>query len=356
MTTNEMITIDGSKGEGGGQILRTAVALGAVTKNPVKIINIRAKRAKPGLRPQHLSAIRAVADLCSAGLKGAVFGSPEIEFSPGKIKGGKLNIDIGTAGSITLVLQALMIPAMFAENTVNINIRGGTDVRWSPQVDYLRLVTLPVLKKFGYNAKIELVRRGYYPAGGGRVIVTIEPVEKLKSLDLKERGRIISTGGISHAHLALKKADVARRQVRVARSSIFNKLSGISDSCKIGSMPEIKIEQDYWDALSYGSGITLFLRTENSVIGTDSLGERGKPAEVVGRDASTDLIREIESNAPLDRYMADQIVPYLALAGGSVRVSEITEHTRTNVDIVNKFGFNLKIRENSIYSGNSNAL
>ena len=288
-----MISIDGSKGEGGGQVLRTSIALSAVTQKPVRIFNIRAKRSNPGLRPQHLNAINSLAELCDAELKNAVVNSMEIEFIPQEIKSGKLDIDIGTAGSITLVLQALMIPAIFAPDKVRIQIRGGTDVRWSPPIDYLRFVTLPILRRFGYKAEIHLMRRGYYPAGGGRVNVEIFPVKKLKPINLTERGKILSARGISHAHSDLEKAGVARRQAKSARSLIFNKLS------KLGFSQDIEIKQEYSKALSYGSGITLWIETENSVLGADSLGEKGKSSETVGGEAAQNLIEEIDSKASI---------------------------------------------------------
>lgn len=332
-----MIEIDGSIGEGGGQILRTSVAFSAVLQEPIKITNIRAKRDNPGLRAQHMNAIKAVAELCNAKTKGIEMGSKGIEFIPSEIKTGRLNIDIGTAGSITLVLQALMIPAIYTKDALEIKIRGGTDVRLSPSIDYLRFVTLPILRKFGYNAEIELIRRGYYPAGGGVVIARIHPTEKLKSMNLVEEGKIRSINGISHAHEGLQKSEVAERQAGSARLEIFNKLH-----------MESKIQKEYVDALSYGSGLTLFAETENSFIGSGSLGERGRRAEIVGNDAAESLIKEIFSNAPLDKHMADQIIPYLAIAGGCVKVSEITEHMKTNVEIVNKFGFDLRIKDNVI--------
>ncbi len=337
-TTQKMITIDGSKGEGGGAVVRTAIALSALTGRPIRIINIRAGRSNPGLRAQHLNAIKAVAMLCTAKVRGLNLGSKEIEFSPDKIKHGKLNVDIGTAGSITLVLQSLMIPASFAEKDVKIEVRGGTDVRWSPPIDYLRFVTVPIMEKFGLNVKIDLLRRGYYPKGGGIVRVDIRPIERLKRINLVERGEIKCINGISHAHIGLKERKVAERQANSARKDLF-KLDY-----------DLKIKKEYVDTLSYGSGITLWAETKNSVIGADSLGERGKRAEVVGQEAALGILEEIQSNDPIDKYMGDQIIPYLALASGRVKVSEITRHTTTNVDIANEFGFNLKIKEDIIES------
>jgi RNA 3'-terminal phosphate cyclase (GTP) len=315
-----VISIDGSGGEGGGQVLRTSIALSAVTRKPVTVFNIRAKRSNPGLRPQHLNAIQALAKLCGAELKGSSV---------------DLNLDIGTAGSITLVLQALMIPALYAPGRVRVQITGGTDVGWSPSIDYLRFITLPVLRGFGYKAEIRLVQRGYYPVGCGEVVMDFFPSE-LKPLDLLERGGIISAGGISHAHFGLAKSDVAARQAKSA-------LKGLSH------LPiDVEIKEEYVKALSYGSGITLWAETRNSWLGADSLGERGKSSEAVGGEAARNLIKEIDSKASLDKYMADQIIPYIALAGGFARVSEITKHTKTNVDIVNKFGFKVRIEGNTI--------
>jgi len=333
----DMITIDGSRGEGGGQVLRTSVAMSAVTGEEFRIENIRANRKTPGIMPQHLNAIISTARLCNAETKGLRIGSMELEFYPRRIKGGKLSLNIGTAGSITLVLQALMIPSIFADRDVKVTITGGTDVRWSPPIDYLRFVTLPILKKFGYSAKIQLIKRGYYPAGGGKVKAVIESMKGMDRIELMNRGRLIAVKGISHCHSDLEKARVARRQARSARSLLYNELSNM------GFNGDIEIKQEYSEALSYGSGITLWVETENSRVGADSLGEKRKKAELVGKEAAEDLIEELDSAAPLDRYMADQIVPYLAIAGGSVRVSEVTEHAKTNVDVVNEFGFDVEI-------------
>jgi len=345
-----MLTIDGSTGEGGGQIVRTSVAMSAIMQEPVKIINIRANRPNPGLSAQHFSAIDSVAKLCNADVLGLCIGSREVVFKPGSIENKKLNIDVGTAGSVTLILQALMIPASLADEII-INIRGGTDVRWSPPIDYLRFVTHGVLQKFGCTGEVVLLRRGFYPKGGGRVEVKIKGVKKLNKINLDERGNFKGICGISHAHTNLKKAEVAKRQVKSARPLLFNELSNLkklNENFNL-NLDFIKIRQEYQDALSYGSGITLWAEFENTVIGSDSLGERGKRAEIVGMEAAQNLIKEIKSGACLDKYMADQVIPYLALSKSFVKVSEITEHARTNVKIVNKFGFDVKIEENVIF-------
>lgn len=183
-----MISIDGSYLEGGGQTLRTAVALSAITGKPCKIFNIRKGRKKPGLQAQHLKGIEAAAKLCNAELKNAKIGSDSIEFAPKKIKGGYFSIDIGTAGSISLVLQTLVLPAIHAEEEVILEITGGTDVPWSPDIEYFQEVFCRNIKKMGIEIESEILKYGFYPKGGGKVKVKIKPCKNLKSLNLTERG------------------------------------------------------------------------------------------------------------------------------------------------------------------------
>jgi len=337
-----MLIIDGSLGEGGGQMLRTSVALSAVTGKAVRIDNIRSKRTPPGIMPQHLSAVNAVAQLCGAETDGASVGSMELEFFPHRLSGGKINIDVGTAGSVTLVLQALMIPAAFASEKVRIDLRGGTDVSWSPSIDFLKHVTLPILRKFGYLGDIKLLARGYYPAGGGRIEMEIRPARRLSPVYIHEPGKIVSAGGVSHAHKGLERSSVARRQAKAARTILYDRLA------KAGYSGRLDVACEYVDTRSFGSGITLWVETENSVYGSDALGSQGKRSEAVGAEAASRLVSEIDSSAPLDRHMGDQIVPYLALAGGSVCVSVVTGHTETNVDLMRAFGLDISIHGNTI--------
>jgi RNA 3'-phosphate cyclase len=332
-----MIEIDGSSGEGGGQILRTAVSMAAVTGESVKVFNIRAGRDKSGMMPQHFSAVEAVAQICGAKVDGLTLGSDSIVFTPGKIKAGNYNIDVGTAGSCTLVLQSLMLPAFFSPGKVSIQVRGGTDVKWSPSIDYLRFVFLPLIGKFGCRASVELADRGYYPAGGGRVTAEIVP-SKLRVTELLKAGKIAAVKGLSHAHLGLKGAKVAERQVKGAEYAIRN------DLLDKGFPGGLAFVQEYVNTPSYGSGITLWALTENSVIGADALGEKGRRAEDVGIEAGKHLIEDISSNAALDRYMADQIIPYLAIAGGTVSVSEITGHVKSNIEVVNAFDCDVTLK------------
>ena len=319
-----MIQIDGSYGEGGGQILRTSVALSALTGKPVKIYNIRAGRPQPGLRPQHLKGIEAVGMLCDAKIKGLSVGSEVVEFIPGELRGGRFSMDVGTAGSLTLVLQALMIPVLGLNESIEFELRGGTDVKWSPQIDYLRYVLLPLLEEHGYRATITLEKRGYYPKGGGLVRFKAESSE-LKSFSLTEKGEVTNIGGISHASLDLSQKKVAERQSDSALEHLRK---------KFGVEPEIDIS--YSETYSTGSGITLWINTEKSILGSDSLGERGRRAEDVGLSAAKKLIEDFERGA-VDSHMADQLIPYLGIVGGKIKVPEMTGHCRTNIWATEKF-------------------
>jgi len=234
-----LITIDGAYGEGGGAVLRMATALSAVTSKPFKIVNIRSNRPKPGLMPQHCNAVKAVANLSNAEVYGLELGSTELCFEPGFIQAGSYKIDIKTAGSITLILQAFMIPAAFADGPVKITIIGGTDVRWSPSIDYLQNVTLPILKLMGYNAETRLISRGYYPKGGGILEVKILPVSELTPINIIETNfKFIN--GISHAeklpeHVAVRQAMAAEKILKNAGYNLNMDIKSTNNSMGPGS-------------------------------------------------------------------------------------------------------------------------
>src|SRR5881396_3860558 len=192
-----MLEIDGSFGEGGGQILRSCLALSAVMGKEVRIFNIRAGRAEPGLKAQHLTGARALAQICGASSKGLKIGSTELIFNPGRVKAGSFHFDVGTAGSITLVLQTLMPLLPFALGKVEVAITGGTDVKWSPPIDYLRLVTLPLLARMGMQASILVVKRGHYPKGGGIVRLKASPTSVLKNIVGIDGGNLLAITGVS---------------------------------------------------------------------------------------------------------------------------------------------------------------
>ncbi|MBE0523353.1 MAG: RNA 3'-terminal phosphate cyclase [Methanosarcinales archaeon] len=316
-----MIAIDGSFGEGGGQIIRTAVALSAVTGNDISINNIRENRPQPGLKAQHLTAVRTAAALTHADVTGMELGSKQVIFKPKGIFGGHYNVDIGTAGSITLLLQCLMPAAAMSPETVTLDIIGGTDVAWSPPIDYLSNVLLPVLTSIGLDCSIHLQKRGYYPRGGGRVRVVINP-SKLTGIDIKKRPCNIM--GTSHSsnlpeHVVQHQADSAVEALERA-----------------GYILSIDLETA--NNVSTGSGITLW----SGNIGGSALGRRGLTAEKVGRVAAREIIAELDSGAAVDIYLADQLIPYMGLAGtGSFTSREISKHTSTNIWVVEQF---LKIK------------
>ncbi|HDI75274.1 MAG: RNA 3'-phosphate cyclase [Thermoprotei archaeon] len=321
-----LIVIDGSMGEGGGQILRTAIALSALTLRPVKIINIRAKRSNPGLRPQHITGIKAVAALCGAEVKGLSVGSREIEFRPTARRAGVFRFDVGTAGSVSLVLQALLPVLALAPDPCELHITGGTDVSWSPPIDYVRFVLAPMLRKMGFFFDITVKKRGHYPKGGGYIICKSRPVaDKLKAIRVLERGDLLEVQGISHC--VRLPPHVARRQAESAK--IFLAKRGITKvSIDLETYPPHKDPH-----LGPGSGIVLWAVCEKSILGADSLGAKGKPAETVGQEAASKLIEELETGRAVDRHMTDMLVPFMAIASGESAISstKLTLHAETNI-------------------------
>lgn len=312
-----MLEIDGSYGEGGGQLVRTAVALSAVTGKGIRVTNIRKNRPNPGLKQQHLKALETAAKICQAQISGLFPGSTELSFVPVEIKGGKYDIDIGTAGSITLFLQCIMPALPFAKEEVELTIKGGTDVAWSPTMDYLQHVTFSALKQLGYSGSVTLKEHGYYPKGGGKVSAYFKPCRLQGFHFLKEEEKI---KGISHAsnlpaHVALRQAEAASTRLMEAR------------------YPS-QIETQSFEAFSTGSGITVW----TGYMGGSALGKRGLPAEKVGKDAADEIILELRAGASVDTYLADQLIPYMALAGNSsYTVRELSLHTKTNIWVTEQF-------------------
>jgi RNA 3'-phosphate cyclase len=321
-----MIEIDGSYGEGGGQILRTAVSLSALTMKPIRITNIRAGRPKPGLKRQHIAGIELTGMLVNATIKGLDVGSTTVEFTPHERGSGTFNYDVGTAGSISLVLQAVLPPAVISSEPVTLNLRGGTDVKWSPPVDYLNNVFTHTIARMGPGISINQKRRGHYPRGGGMVSCEVIPSSEVKPLDLVKFGELVKVGGISHC--VRLPGHIAERQAASAEDLIQKNLGIESDivreSYSKGDDPH----------LGPGTGIVLWAEDEHGVrLGSDMLGERGKSAETVGSAAASHLVREISTEMAIDSHLCDMLIPYLAIASGAsqIGVSEITSHLTTNI-------------------------
>src|SRR5574341_78687 len=324
-----MLRIDGSFGEGGGQILRTALALSCVTKTPIEIFNIRKGRKKPGLQPQHLASLRACARISNARVEGGVLGSIELKFIPGDLTSGNYEFDVaeekGSAGSVSLVIQSILLPLIYCSGESQVTIKGGTHVPFSPPFDYLAKVWLPFLGKLGVEAEAEIVRYGFYPKGGGKVRMKVKPVEKLQGMNLHERGNLVSLSGISAVANLPEAIAVRQKQEaeKILRKENF----------------EPRIESKHVDSVGTGTYLFLLAEFENSLAGFSSLGERGKPAEKVAQEACQSLLDFLQSDAAVEEHLADQILPFLALAKeeSSFTVSKITSHLLTNVWVVEKF-------------------
>jgi RNA 3'-phosphate cyclase len=318
-----MIEIDGGHLEGGGQIIRTTISLSAISSQSVRIFNIRKGRDKPGLRPQHYEGIVAAAKLCNANVKGVSLNSTEIIFIPRKISAGAYTIDTRTAGSVTLILQTLVPIGIYADSPVQLTLRGGTAVPFSPTVEYFRHVLCHMLKMIGVDIDIGVKKHGFYPRGGGEISVEISP-GKLRSLCLNDPGRLSKVIVESYASQHLKKSRVAERMI-----------DGF-----IRVIEDVETRYAYVSANSPGCFIASRALYEKSTIGADALGKRGRPAEDVGLDAARGLKETIESNAPIDEWMVDQIIPYMALGVRDtskvafVRVPCLTKHAETNIWVV----------------------
>lgn len=321
-----MRDIDGSHGEGGGQLLRTACALAAITGEAVHLHHIRARRTPPGLAPQHLTAVRAVAALCGARVEGLDLRSPELSFHPEKLRGGEFHFDVGTAGSVTLVLQALLPAALHAGAPVRIQLAGGTDVRAAPPLDYLRHVLLPLLAQMGAEVQLTLRRRGYYPRGGGLVEVLVQP-RVLKGLRLETAGPVRQIRGIAHvsnlpAHIAARMQQTAVRL--------------------LADIAPVEIEQQILgrdQATGQGGAIVLWARADHALLGSSEVAQRGVPAERIAGAAVQALREDIVSGATLDLHASDQVLIYCALSRGPscFQARTLSSHAQTTLWLLRQF-------------------
>jgi RNA 3'-terminal phosphate cyclase (ATP) len=321
-----MIKVDGSTLEGGGQLLRMATSYGAILGKSVNIYNIRANRRDPGLRPQHLTTLRTAAELCSADLEGAELGSKEITFKPSDIRGGEYRVDIGTAGSISLLLQCINPILWYADKPTTIKIKGGTAVKWSPPTTFLENVVYKAYEAIGVETKLRVIRQGFYPRGGGEITQTTKPVDVL-SVFRPYEPKINKITGVSLCgslpeHVAIRQAASANKHLNPIRY-------------KANITPIVAEPKTY----SPGSFVVLWCEGADVYLGSDALGARGKPSEVVGEEAAKGLVKEVRSGANVDRHTCDHLVLPASLAEGvsTFRTSEITLHTLTAIRIAEDF-------------------
>jgi RNA 3'-terminal phosphate cyclase (ATP) len=324
----EYLELDGSVGEGGGQVLRVALALSAILNKPLHIYNIRKKRDNPGLRNQHLTAVRAVQAVCGGVVRGGVVGSTELYFQPGPIKAEVLKLDTGTAGSTMLVLQSLLPVLCYAPRETSFQVKGGTNNPNAPSYEYFEHVFIPTVRRMGVNAGLRLVRRGFYPRGGGVVEGYCRPVEKFTSLNLTSRPEVVEVFG--KAYTCRLPPHVAERMA----SSCEKVLKAGGYNARIER--EVLADGDASCALDPGAGICVVARCgEGVLLGVDKLGERGVPAERVGEAAAQMLLEELSRNAPVDKHLGDMLVIYASLAEGRTvyEVTFLTSHTVTSIEV-----------------------
>ena len=321
-----MLSIDGSYGEGGGQILRTAAALSVLTKKPVEISNIRANRPNSGLKAQHYVAIKSVEELCRGKSEGLEIGSSQLVFKPGEIKGGKYKFDIGTAGSVPLVFQTCLLSAVKTHEPITIKVKGGTDVRWSPSWDYINYVFLNLLQKMGLSINTQLIKRGYYPKGGGEAILTINPSKDILPLFLDGKTKFSTVNGIINS--ANLPNEISTRMKHAAIKTLLKK--NLTTNIKIEEKP----------SPSAGIGITLWVQSNDAILGSTVLGEKGVPAEKIGENAALQILKDIDAGATIDTHAFDQMLPYFAIAqekGSSCIVREVSNHAKTNMWLIKQF-------------------
>jgi RNA 3'-phosphate cyclase len=320
-----MVTIDGSHGEGGGQVLRTSLSLAALLGRQLRIENIRAGRSKPGLAAQHLACVRATAEICAATVEGDRMGSQELDFVPGEVRGGRYQFEVGTAGASTLVLQTVLPALLFADRSSHVQVHGGTNVLWSPPQEYIAAVFLPAIGEMGASVALECLVPGFYPKGGGCIEARVQPLDAaLRPLRWYDRGDLRSLAAYSIAEARLP-GHIIRRQIEGAREAL-----GSTGLRTVEAHPQSR---------SPGTALTIAAGFDAGRAGFSAVGKRGKPAEQVGREAGERAARFLAGHGSVDRHLADQLLLYAAVAAGRTRyvTNEVTEHLRTNAWVVEQF-------------------
>ena len=325
----DILEIDGNYGEGGGQILRSSLSLSAILNRPIRIRSIRAGRKKPGLAPQHLTCVNAVAEITNGEVMGGELGSQILTFRPKEIRGGSYTFDVAdirpSAGALSLVFQSIVLPLSYAKVSSTVTLRGGTHVPWSPTVHYLREVFIPMVAKFGFEGSIQLARWGWYPKGCGEAIAEVQPTTDWQGVQLGRRGKLQTISGISAA--SNLPEDIINRQ----HNQIQKRLARFRSS--------IHIEQLKGESIGQGTLVFLKAEFENGRAGFSALGARGKRAERVADETCQALVDFLASDAAIDHHLADQLILPMALAKGKSRftTSRITRHLTTNIWLVQQF-------------------
>lgn len=318
-----MITIDGAQGEGGGQILRSSLSLSILTGTPVIVEHIRAGRSKPGLLRQHLTAVNAAAEICDAEVEGATLGSSYISFTPGKVRADTYIFDIGSAGACSLVLQTLLLPLLFGPERSRVKIDGGTHNQAAPPYEFLLHTFLPLLARMGGKVDLELVRPGFYPAGGGRIVADIHPAQRLAPLSLAERGPIEEVK---------VRAVVSALDPKIGRREVVAVCKDLGLPLGAGQVHEVP------DPRGPGNVCQGLTRTAAVTVVQTTFGELGKRAEVVAAELAAAMRAWQEAEVPVDEHLADQLLLPLALAGeGELLTTAPTDHTLTNASVIRAF-------------------
>jgi len=316
------ITIDGAAGEGGGQVLRTALSMSLVTGCPFAIENIRANRRQPGLKRQHLTAVRAAADVGHAEVEGAELGSRRLAFKPGEVEPGEYEFRVGSAGSATLVLQTVLPPLIGAAGPSHLTLEGGTHNPWAPPLDFLEKAFLPILARMGPQVTVTLGRHGFYPAGGGSFEVEVRPQRPLEPLELAERGRVV--GRRVTALVSRLPLSIAEREAKTAGR-------------KLG-WPRECLDARQIDSAGPGNVMMVEIESEQVTEVFTGFGQKGRPAERVAAGAAREARRYLDAGVPVGEHLADQLLIPLALAGeGSFRTVRPSQHTRTNIEVIRRF-------------------
>lgn len=330
-----MLTIDGSQGEGGGQILRTSLSLSLVTGQPFRMERIRASRQKPGLLRQHLTAVEAAKTIGCAEVAGQSLNSQAMEFQPGPVTPGNYRFSVGTAGSATLVLQTVLPALLSASGPSTLTLEGGTHNPMAPPFDFLANCFLPLIQRMGPGVELDLRRHGFFPAGGGQLHARIEPAKELSRLDLLERGSIKSRA--ARALVSGLPEHIGQRELTVVREE----LKWREEECVIEPVQY---------PVGPGNALVLVIGTEEVTGIFTGFGERGRPAEEVARSAIQQAKAWQDANVPVDEHLADQLLIPMALAGGgSFRTTKPSLHTITNAEVIQRFlPISINIRRESI--------